>query len=282
MSHRLSVAIRAARAAGQVLAQKFNAPRQITSKGKRDIVTDADYAADRAVRRILRANFPRDHFLSEEDRQAERTALWQRVATSGEAVWVVDPLDGTTNYAHRIPVFGVSLALYRAGRVELGVVYDPLRNELFTAERGRGARLNGKPIAVSGVSNFEDAVIGMEWARAPKLREQTARTLRKIVARATTARALGSAALSLCYVAAGRYEGYFHFSLSPWDVAAAACIIEEASGRVTTPDGAPWTVHSKAFIASNGLLHRQMVGYCRKSKKLKEKSAKRKDKSTKR
>ncbi len=259
MSQRLTVAIRAARAAGKILADKFHHAREIKSKGKRDIVTDADFAADRAIRRVILAQFPRDYFLSEEDSKEARAVLWTRAAESGAAVWVVDPLDGTTNYAQRIPCFCVSIALYRAGRVEIGVVYDPLLKELFAAERGRGAWLNGKPIRVSGVRQFENAVIGMEYARKNVLREQTIRTLRQVVTRANTARAFGAAALSLCYVAAGRLDGYFHFALSPWDVAAAACIIEEAGGRVTTPAGQAWSVHSGAYVASNHALHAALL-----------------------
>ncbi len=272
MSQRLQAAIQAARTAGKILAAKFNDRREIKSKGARDIVTDADFAADRAVRKIMRAHFPRDHFLSEEDSKAERAALWKRVNKSGEPVWVVDPLDGTTNYARRIPAFCVSIALYRAGVVEIGVLYDPLLDEMFAAERGAGARLNGKRIAVSRVKNFSDAVIGIEYARKPPLREQTVRTLRAVVTRATTARALGAAALSLCYVACARLDGYFHFSLSPWDVAAAACIIEEAGGNVTTPEGKVWSVHSSAYVASNRVVHAALLRCVKTSKKLKVKS----------
>ncbi|MBI3538159.1 MAG: inositol monophosphatase [Chloroflexi bacterium] len=259
MTQRLESAMRAARRAGKILENKFNTARTIKSKGKRDIVTDADYAADRAVRRVIQSRFPRDYFLSEEDSKSARAALWKRANADGAALWVVDPLDGTTNYAHHIPSFCVSLALYRAGRVELGVVYDPLRDEMFAAERGAGASLNGKPIHVSATRAFQNAVIGMEYARDPKLRARTVRVLRRVVARATSARAIGAAALSLCYVARGRTDGYFHFSLSPWDVAAAACIVEEAGGRVTTPQGNAWSVHSRAFVVSNGALHAALL-----------------------
>ncbi len=262
MTRRLQTARRAARAAGKIMREKLNGARDIHSKGARDIVTDADYAADHAVRTILRARFPYDHVLSEEDAPDVREKLWARVARStDERLWVIDPLDGTTNYAHRLPSFCVSIALLQRGAVQIGVVYDPLRDELFAAERGRGAVLNGVPIAVSATRRFVDAVVGTEWARDQKLRERTAAIFSRMVARATTARAFGSAALSLCYVAAGRLDAYFHFSLSPWDVAAAALIIEEAGGRVTTPTGAPWSVHSQAYVVSNGHLHPQMLRY---------------------
>jgi myo-inositol-1(or 4)-monophosphatase len=141
----------------------------------------------------------------------------------------------------------------------MGVVYDPMRDELFAAERGRGAKLNGARIRVSN-RLFEDAVISLEWARAPKLREDIG-NLGTNGCSALTARSTGSAALSMCYVAAGRFDVYFHFALSPWDVAAAACIVEEAGGRVTTPSNEPWSVHSRAYVASNGLVHSQAMRY---------------------
>ncbi len=262
MSERLQIATRAARAAGKIIREKLGGVREIKSKGKRDIVTDADFAADRTIRALVLTHFPRDHFLSEEDAPAARQPLWARVEEFGaECLWVVDPLDGTTNYAHRLPAFCVSIALYQRGAVQIGVVYDPLRDELFAAERGHGARLNSKRLAVSATRRFEHAVVGTEWARDQHVRERTAAIFARMVARATTARAFGSAALSLCYVAAGRLDAYFHLALSPWDVAAAALIIEEAGGRVTTPLGAKWTVHSRAYVSSNRHLHAQMLRY---------------------
>jgi myo-inositol-1(or 4)-monophosphatase len=264
MSRRLRVALVAARAAGKIVREKLDGAREIKSKGKRDIVTDADFAADRAVRTILHLHFPHDNYLSEEDTAKTRQGLWARVEASDSVhLWVVDPLDGTTNYAQHLPCFAISIALYQAGAVQIGVVYDPLRREMFVAERGRGAFLNGRRIAVSAKRRFENAVVGTEWARDQKLRERTAAIFARIVARATTGRALGSAALSLCYVAAARFDAYFHLSLSPWDVAAAALVIEEAGGRVTTFAGAPWSVHSKAYVVSNGYLHSQMLRICK-------------------
>ncbi len=261
MNQRLNIAMRAARDAGQVLREKFDHARKIRSKGKRDIVTDADYAAERVVREMVRQHFPHDHFLSEEDHIDTRTRLWEESERSdGKYLWVVDPLDGTVNYAHRIPACAVSIGLYRDRAVQMGVVYNPMRDELFSAERGKGAKLNGARIQVS-TRLFEDAVIALEWARAPKLRAKTSAILARMVARTLTARSTGSAALSMCYVAAGRFDIYFHFALSPWDVAAAACIVEEAGGRVTTPSNEPWSVHSGAYVASNRHLHSQAIRY---------------------
>lgn len=258
-SRRLAVAIQAARAAGTILHQKFDSPRTIRSKGKRDIVTDADYAADARVRKVILKNYPDDQFLSEEDSAETRAELWKQADASDDTfLWVVDPLDGTANYAHRIPAFAVSIGLYHGGGVVMGVVYDPIRDELFAAEQGHGATLNGKPIHV-GTRSFEDSVIGVEFGRKPLPRTKTMRALTRLIERALTARSTGSAALSLCYVACGRFDVYFHFSLAPWDVAAAAHIIEEAGGHVTSPWGKPWSVHSKAYVATSAHLKTRVL-----------------------
>jgi myo-inositol-1(or 4)-monophosphatase len=264
MRNRYQLAIRAARAAGKILRAKFYETRAVKSKGKRDIVTDADFAADHALREIIHARFPRDQFLSEEDAAATREKLWvhTRIA-NGDYLWIADPLDGTTNYARRVPVFCTSLALYHAGAVQVGAVYDPLRDEMYSAERGRGAFLNGKSIRVSATHKFIDAVVGAEWSRDEKLRARAAKIFGAMLMDAMTGRALGSAALTLCYVAAGRMDGYVHLSLSPWDIAAAAFIIEEAGGKVTTPTGAPWDIHSRAYVASNQLLHSRLLRFCK-------------------
>jgi myo-inositol-1(or 4)-monophosphatase len=262
VSQRFQIAVKAARAAGRVLAEKLTDGREIKVKGRRDIVTDADFAADNTIREILLARFPDDKFLSEEGDAVERERLWKMANESNElALWVVDPLDGTTNYSRNLYPFSTSIALYRAGAVQVGVVYDPIGRELFSAERGRGAWLNGKPLHVSGKTDFEDSVVGTEWARAPQVRRRTAKIFAELVDVVMTARALGSAAVSLSYVAAGRLDGYFHLSLSPWDVAAAALIIEEAGGKVTDSKGQPWTVHSKEFVVSNGKLHSKLLKY---------------------
>ncbi len=264
MTQRLQTAVRAARAAGRVLWAQFDAAREIRSKGKRDIVTDADYAAEKAVREVLSSRFPDDRFLSEESDARERAALWREAeASDAPALWVVDPLDGTTNYAHHQPVFTVSIGLYLRQEVQLGVVYDPVHAEVFAAERGRGATVNGRRLAVSTTRVFDDAVVGMDWARAQPVRTRVARAVARIMQRVMSLRTCGSAALALCNVAAGRLDAYFHLSLSPWDVAAGALIIEEAGGHVTTPSGAPWSVHSQAFVASNGHLHSTLLRYLR-------------------
>jgi myo-inositol-1(or 4)-monophosphatase len=262
MTQRLQTAIRAARAAGHVLAAKFNEAREIRSKGKRDIVTDADYAADRTVREILLARFPQDRIFSEEGDAAARAALWTEAQSHPDlGVWIIDPLDGTTNYAHHLPIFCVSIALYQNHHVQAGVIFDPVNKELYAAERGHGATLNGRPIRTSSTAVIDEAVVGMEWARAQAIRRRMAELISRVALRATTTRTNGSAALSLCYVACGRLDAYFHLSLAPWDVAAGALIVEEAGGRVTDPTGAPWTVQSRSYVATNGPLHAAMLRF---------------------
>jgi myo-inositol-1(or 4)-monophosphatase len=264
MSQRLLTAQRAARAAGKVLATKLHDNRDIRYKGKRDIVTDADYAAERIIKQTILARFPNDIFVSEEGDAEEHKRLWAHADASHDlALWVVDPLDGTTNYARTLYAFCTSIALYQAGQVQIGVVYDPMSNELFSAERGHGAHLNGKPIHVSTTRSLEDAVFGAEWGRALHIRKRASTVFTRIFQRVMTARTFGSAALSFCHVAAGRMEGHAHLSLSPWDIAAAALIVEEAGGKITTPTGAAWTVHSKAYVASNGHLHATILRYFR-------------------
>lgn len=264
MPQRLRIAQRAARAAGKQLVAKLRDARAIRFKGKRDIVTDADYAAERIIQQTIRARFPNDRFISEEGNPTEHQRLWTRAETSNAlALWIIDPLDGTTNYARGLRPFCVSIALYRAGAVQIGVVYDPNHDELYSAERGHGAHLNGKPIHVSATRSLTDAVFGAEWARAPRVRQRALTIFGRILQRVMTGRAFGAAALSLCQVAAGRLDGYMHLSLAPWDVAAAALIVEEAGGEITTPTGAPWNVHSKAYVASNGHLHPTLLKYFR-------------------
>lgn len=236
-----TIALRAAYAAGKVLAAKFYRPREIHSKGYRDLVTDADYAADRATRRVLAQEFSKYSIRSEEDAVPP---------AQSEYVWLLDPLDGTTNYARGFPIFSVSLALVHRGQPIVGVVYDPLRRECFFAERGHGAFLNGKQIHASRVSSLEQAIVGSEIPRDPAARALGLKILSAVATPATTARLGGSAALSLCYIAAGRLDTYHQPTLSPWDVAAGILIVREAGGRVTHFDGRAATLRGGGYLAA--------------------------------
>lgn len=235
------IALRAARAAGRALQTKFYAARDIHAKGYRDIVTDADFAADRAARAILQRAFPEHAILSEEDAAPPRRA---------EFVWMMDPLDGTTNYSRQLPVFSFSLALTHRGQPLVGVVYDPLRRECFFAERGRGAFLNGIKISASKIASLDRAVIGYELARLPELRARGLKLFSHFAMQGVTARIGGSAALSLCYIGAGRLDTYMQLSLSAWDVAAGILIAREGGGRVTHFDGKPATLKGGAYLAA--------------------------------
>lgn len=240
------VALTAALAAGRLLRTKFADTREIKSKGFRDIVTDADFASDRAIRTRLMRAFPDYVILSEEDAQPPARA---------DYVWMVDPLDGTTNYAHRLPIFCVSIALTHRGQPIVGVVYDPMREECFFAERGKGASMNGTRLAASRIVEVEDAVIGFELAREPQLRAHGLSIFAELASRATTARLGGSAALSLCYVGAGRLDGYFQLQLAAWDVAAGILIARESGARVTHLDGKPASLAGGAYVAgTRGIL----------------------------
>ena len=242
----LDTAIEAARAAGQEIVRRLPQERDVHSKGFRDIVTDADLAAQEALTTVIRARFPQHGILSEEG-----------LAPSSDAdtIWVLDPLDGTTNYARRLPSFSVSVAVARGDELIVGVVYDPLRDYAFCAERGAGATLNGKQIHVSQVDDLSEAVAGLDFARETQIRSSLMATMVACSEHIRTFRALGSAALGLCYVAAGWTDAYFHLSLAPWDVAAGALIVTEASGLITSTDGGPWNYKQPRCLATNGKLH---------------------------
>lgn len=253
----LQTAILAAREAGSILLDNLEKPRQTKVKGLRDIVTDADLKAQRAIIEIIQARFPNHGILSEESDPGLRGQIIDVEASP--CIWIVDPLDGTTNYSRRLPCFCTSIALSYQGEVILGVVYDPLRDDLFQAERGKGAYLNGESLRVSQVESVDNALVGLDWARAQKEREVVAQSVARVALQARTLRTLGAAALGLCYVAAGWLDAYFHFSLRPWDAAAGALIVQEAGGSATDFTGYPWQTHSKRCLASNGLLHDEML-----------------------
>lgn len=247
----LETAIEAARQAGQILREEFGRSHEIRSKGLRDIVTETDLAAQAKAIETIRSRYP-DH-----DVWAEEAG--QTPAGASDYCWIVDPLDGTTNYSRGLPCFSVSIALSYRGEVVLGVVYDPLRAQLFQAESGQGAYLNEVRIHVSTAERLIDAVVGLDWARQQALRCQVAQWVAEIAPEIRTLRTTGSAALGLCSVAAGWTDAYFHLSLKPWDVAAASVIIQEAGGAISDLAGLPWHPKPGGCLASNGLIHRAML-----------------------
>ncbi len=246
----LQTAIEAARRAGQIIAECYTAVHAITVKGYRDIATEVDVAAERAILGLIRERFPDHAVLSEEAGGSE----------IGEGItWVVDPLDGTTNYAHRFPSFAVSIGVLEGGEPLLGIVYDPLREQMFVAERGKGATLNGQVIHVSPISSLGHALIGLDWGHADEVREHTLTHLCRVARRCGTVRASGAAALMLAYVAAGWLDGYFNVAIKPWDAAAGVLLVAEAGGRCSRLDGGPYQVDLPGLVATNGLLHNELL-----------------------
>jgi len=244
------VAFEAAIRAGDIAASILEKPREVQKKGPRDIVTDADLAAEEAIIETITSHFP-DHSICSEEKPFHKG--------NSSYTWYIDPLDGTTNYFHRLPFFCASVALAEREKLILGVVYEPLGKRLFWAEKGKGAYLNGKPLRVSPTLSLEDSLIGMDIPRSQALRFSFGSIFPKLMEKAGTIRTMGSAVLGLCFVAAGWFDAYFHFSLKPWDLAAGALIVEEAGGKVTQIDGKPWDVKAQALLASNGFLHEELL-----------------------
>ncbi len=247
----LETAIAAAEAAGQILKDRFARPHQISSKGLRNLVTEADILAEKAIIAAIRARYPEHQILTEETQHILGSDATHR--------WIIDPLDGTTNYARGIPSFAVSVGVEREGELQAGVIYDPLSGRLFQAQAGQGAFLNGKRLHVSACSELIDALLDLGWARSQDARLASVRATCDLGPYVGSARNSGSAALGLAAIAAGWEDLYFHPELAPWDMAAGALLIREAGGTVTAPNGGPWTPFSGGCLASNGLLHEKAL-----------------------
>jgi myo-inositol-1(or 4)-monophosphatase len=254
----LNFAIQTAREAGRVLAEKFGRALRVSNKGDIDLVTEADIASERLIVERIRSYHPRHAILTEES--GDVVALGD---VDSDYKWIIDPLDGTTNYAHGYPVFCVSIALEHEGRVVVGVVHDPTRDELFAAERGQGATLNGRSLRVSETSELNDALLCTGFPYDVRDRGDFARHFRNFIMRAQSVRRDGAAALDLAYVAAGRFDAFYEEGLRPWDVAAGVLLVEEAGGRVTHYDGSPFRIYTPPIAASNGLIHEAMLDVLR-------------------
>ena len=251
----LNFAIQTARDAGHLLAERFGRALSISNKSELDLVTEADLASERLIIERIRTFYPRHSILAEE---SGASAPADRAAQS-EWRWIIDPLDGTTNYAHGYPCFCVSMGLEHERKLELGVIYDPLRDELFTAERRQGASLNGRRIQVSQTRSLNSALLCTGFPYDVRERSEFARHFANFIMNAQAVRRDGSAALDLAYVACGRFDGFWEEGLHPWDVAGAVLMIEEAGGRATHYDGSAFDIYSAPILASNGLLHEQMM-----------------------
>lgn len=248
----LSTAIEAVVRAGDVMRARFGSDLRVDKKGQIDLVTEVDVAIEREFREMIGRRFP-DHAILGEEMGGSTTV-------PPGACWVFDPIDGTTNFAHGLPIFCASLALEIDGVAQVGAVYDPMRRELFTAERGRGASLNGRPIHVSSTATLIDAVLVTGFPYDVHLRvDEIVGLFGAFVGRARAVRRLGSAALDLCYVAAGRLDASWEVDLKPWDIAGGTLIVAEAGGQVTTTTGGPYTSRAGHVLATNTLLHDEML-----------------------
>lgn len=242
-----------ARLAGRVLAERFQGERTIEYKGGIDLVTDADRAAEEVVLGFIRQRYPGHALLAEESG-----------ASRGSGVrWIVDPLDGTTNYAHRVPHFCVSVGVEGPEGLLAGAIYNPMLDELFSAARGEGATLNGRPLRASGATALSQALMCTGFPYDVQQRpEGPLGLLRRFIVRAQGMRRTGSAALDLAYVAAGRFDGFFEFGLKPWDVAAGALLVQEAGGTMVRVDGAPFQVEQGDVLACAPGLARELIAEC--------------------
>lgn len=247
----LATAIEVVTAAGAIQRARFGAAFTIEKKGVIDLVTDVDLEVERAARALIGSRFPEHDILAEELGGGRSDASHR---------WVFDPLDGTTNFAHGIPIFCSSLALEIEGEAVVGAVFDPIRQELFTAERGVGAWLNGAPLKVSAADRLIDAVLvtGFPYDVHSTL-DEVIGLFAAYVGEARAIRRLGSAAVDLCWVAAGRMDGFWEQRLQPWDTRAGALLVAEAGGTVTGLDGGHWDPAGGHLLASNGRLHDEMV-----------------------
>jgi len=239
-----------AREAGALLMEYFDQNIKIEYKGDADLVTAADRKSEALIRERIRESWPEHDVLGEEGGFRD---------TGSEYRWYVDPLDGTTNFAHGFPVFCVSLGLERRNQMIAGVCFDPTRNELFATERGGGAYLNDKPIHVSQVDKLAESLVGTGFPSHKRHKNPNIHFYHQITLRTHGVRRAGSAALDLCSVACGRLDGFWEFNLNPWDTAAGVLMVEEAGGQITDFEGSPFQLNSRETLASNGLIHDTLI-----------------------
>jgi len=243
--------IQVAKSAGQILRQYYQKPHSVSFKDVINLVTEIDYQSESLIYKLLKQEYPNYGFLGEETGE---------VAGSEKSLWIVDPLDGTTNYARGYPLFAVSIALEKNSEIVIGVVYNPLTDEMFAAEKGLGATLNGQPIHVSETAQLGKSFLASGfpydvWSSPLNNLYEWEQFLQKTI----SVRCDGSASLDLCHVASGCLDGYWEYSLEAWDMAAGALIVEEAGGKISLISGAPFSPYRKNILATNQFLHEVML-----------------------
>jgi myo-inositol-1(or 4)-monophosphatase len=244
------IATQAAWQAGQVIKEHDARPRKVKSKGFRDIVTEADPAAQLAAVKAITDKFPDHQIYAEEDPRLKPDETGRWPIPSG-VVWIIDPLDGTSNFASRIPMIAASVGVAVDGELVAGAIYDPLHEDMFTAGVGLGMDINGRPADPIPAMPLEESILCVDFARDPDVRAKTLATVTALSTHCRTLRAMGSAALGLAYVAAGRLQLYAHYNLQPWDAAAGVVMIREMGGEVRQPDGSEWVVGDVALIVGH-------------------------------
>ena len=245
------VAVAAAARAGEILYSHWGGIHNVEKKGAIDLVTEADVASEKAIIEVIRTAFPDHTILAEESGVTPGTDQHE---------WIIDPLDGTTNYAHNLPEFSLSIAFALEGEMAFGLILNPVAGELFCATRGQGAELNGRPIRVSSTKAVAESLLvtGFPYDLQPVIRPLMQRLERCLMA-AQGVRRLGSAALDLCYVACGRFDGFWEENLAPWDTAAGWIIAQEAGGKISDFSHGAYSIDKKEILATNGLIHQEMT-----------------------
>jgi myo-inositol-1(or 4)-monophosphatase len=251
MSQFLDFAVQTAREAGAILRAEFDRPKQISYKGEVDIVTESDRRSEALIVSRLHENYPAHGIVAEEGSGGS-------VAVDAQYCWHVDPLDGTTNFAHGYPCFAVSIGLAEHGRPIAGVVFNPVTNELFSAARGEGAFLNGKPIHVSAVETLAVSLVATGFPTHQRKRSANINYYWEFTLRSHGVRRDGAAAIDLCAVACGRFDAFWEFGLKSWDSAAGVVIVEESGGSVTDLNGAPYLLGGPHILATNGRVHAEV------------------------
>ena len=245
-----STLIKAAKAAGKVVMENYGDVGKLKYKGPRDVVTKADFLSEKTIMDTIKKKFPSHNFLTEESGIIKKNS---------EYTWIIDPIDGTTNFVSKIPYFAVSIALAKNDEVLMGVVFNPCTDEMYFAEKGKGAYLNGNKLRVSKENKFMDSIITFSLPHEIKLSQKTLSILSRNYGTFRAVRNFGSAALNLCYVAEEKFDLYFSLDIKAWDVAAAKLIVEEAQGKITNINNKRWNLNDKTIVASNKILHNKFI-----------------------